>query len=154
METSGAGPEPDELAGDLGVALERVVALARVLNSANPMSRSASGTLATLARIGPTRLTALAAREGVTQPAMTQLVGRLQGSGLVTREADPDDGRVVRVAITDAGRDLITARRAERTQKLAALLTRLTVEQRTALADAVPALDALADLHAGNTVPV
>lgn len=154
MEISGGDPAPDELAGELGVALERVVALARVLNTANPMSRSASGTLATLARIGPTRLTALAAREGVTQPAMTQLVGRLQGSGLVTRETDPEDGRVVRVVITDAGRALIDARRAERTQKLAALLAQLTVEQRTALAAAIPALSALADLHSGSTVPV
>lgn len=154
MEIPGGDPAPDELAGELGVALERVVALARVLNTANPMSRSASGTLATLARIGPTRLTALAAREGVTQPAMTQLVGRLQGSGLVTREPDPNDGRVVRVAITDSGRDLIAARRAERTEKLSALLSQLTLEQRASLAAAVPALDALADLHAVNTVPV
>lgn len=154
MEISGGGPEPDELAGDLGAAFERIVALLRLLNAANPMSRSASGTLATLSRIGPTRLTALAAREGVSQPAMTQLVGRLQESGLVRRETDPNDGRVVRVALTDEGRELIATRRAERTKRFAALLAQITPEHRAALADSIPALIALADLRPSNTAAV
>ncbi|MBO0816571.1 MAG: MarR family transcriptional regulator, partial [Actinobacteria bacterium] len=38
------------------------------------MSLTAAATLATLDRSSPRRLTALAAHEGVTQPAMTQLV--------------------------------------------------------------------------------
>jgi DNA-binding MarR family transcriptional regulator len=148
----GAGPEPDELAGDLGAVLESIVALIRSLNTVHTMSRSASGTLATLERVGPSRLTSLANREGVTQPAMTQLIGRMQESGLVTREADPDDGRVVRVVITDAGRAVIAARRAERTERLAALLAQLTPEHRTTLSGALPALTALIDVHAGTPV--
>jgi DNA-binding MarR family transcriptional regulator len=35
---------------------------------------------------------------------VTQLVGRLEARGLVTREPDPDDGRARRVSITAAGR--------------------------------------------------
>jgi DNA-binding MarR family transcriptional regulator len=35
---------------------------------------------------------------------MTQLVARLQDSGLVSRSADPNDGRVVEVGITAEGR--------------------------------------------------
>ena len=135
----------DDLAGDLGAVLERLVALIRSLNTASPLSRTASGTLATLERSGPSRLTALATREGVTQPAMTQLVGRLEDSGLVRREPDPSDGRVVRVVITDEGLALMARRRAERATQLAALLGRLAPEQQRALADALPALSALAD---------
>lgn len=145
--------EPDDLADDLGAVFERVVALIRSLNTVNVMSRSASGTLATLERGGPARLTALAAREGVTQPAMTQLVSRLQEAGLVRREPDPDDGRVVRVVITDEGRAVLAARRAERTQRLAVLLARVSPEHRATLAAAIPSLQALADEHAGSPVP-
>lgn len=152
MELSGGDPAPDELAGELGMVLERIVALVRSLNTVNTMSRSASGALSTLHRVGPMRLTALAAREGVTQPAMTQLIGRLQASGLVTREADPSDGRVVRVVITDAGRALIDTRRAERTGKLIALLEQLSPEQRATLSAALPALTALTEANADAPV--
>ncbi|MBO0820764.1 MAG: MarR family transcriptional regulator [Nocardiopsaceae bacterium] len=145
---------PDALAGDLGPALERVVALIRSLNTNHVMSRSASGTLATLERGGPSRLTALATREGVTQPAMTQLISRLESAGLVRREPDPGDGRVVRVTITEAGRSTMALRRAERTERLTVLLAQLSVEQRTTLAAAIPALDALAGALLGPAQPI
>ncbi|HSZ40540.1 MAG TPA: MarR family transcriptional regulator [Trebonia sp.] len=135
----------EELAGDLGAVLERLVALIRSLNTDNPMSRTSSGTLATLERSGPSRLTALATREGVTQPAMTQLVSRLEDTGLVRREPDPSDGRVVRVVITDDGLALMARRRAERAGRLASLLDQLPMDQRQILIDSLPALSALAD---------
>jgi DNA-binding MarR family transcriptional regulator len=62
--------------------------------------------LATLAEDGPTRLTALAAGIGVSQPAMTQCVGRMEREGLVVRLIDPDDARATLVDLTDAGRAL------------------------------------------------
>lgn len=137
----------EELAGDLGGVLEGLVALIRSLNTVHVMSRTASGTLATLDRHGPSRLTALAAREGVTQPAMTQLIGRLQDAGLVSREADPADRRVVQVSITGEGRAVMARRRAERAERLSTLLGQLSPEHRQALASALPAMDALASLR-------
>ena len=62
--------------------------------------------LATLAEDGPTRLTALAAATGVSQPAMTQSVGRMEREGLVIRLIDPEDARATLVDVTDAGRAL------------------------------------------------
>ncbi len=59
--------------------------------------------LATLDDDSPVRLTALAAATGVSQPAMTQLVRRLEREGLVTRLIDPEDARATLVAISDAG---------------------------------------------------
>jgi DNA-binding MarR family transcriptional regulator len=61
----------------------------------------------------PRRITELAAREGVTQPAMTLLVNRLEEQSWVERSPDPTDGRAVLVVITSAGEDLIANMRAE-----------------------------------------
>src|SRR5215472_364614 len=87
-------------AAEVSAGLERLVALIRWLSPGGGLSLTAGATLATIERSGPCRLTALAASEGVTQPAMTQLISRLADAGLVARSADPDDGRVVYVQIT------------------------------------------------------
>jgi DNA-binding MarR family transcriptional regulator len=138
------GPLSDlELAVVLSAGLERVVGLLRALAQPSGLSMTAVSTMAALEQTGPARLTALANRAGVTQPAMTQLISRLEEGGLVRREADIADGRVVQVAITDEGRVMMARRRAARAERLAVILTQLSPEQRAALAAAVPALDAL-----------
>ena len=134
----------EELALRLAGDLEQVLGLFRSLVQPSGLSMTAGATLATLERNGPSRLTVLAAREGVTQPAMTQLVSRLQDTGLVNREADPADGRVVQVSITDEGKATLARRRARRAEGLVGVLARLSAEHRAALTAALPALDALA----------
>ncbi|MBV9205911.1 MAG: MarR family transcriptional regulator [Actinobacteria bacterium] len=141
------------LASGVAARLERLIGLFRSLNPPSGLSLTAAATLATLERSGPRRLTALAAQEGVTQPAMTQLIGRLQGSGMVIREADPADGRVVRVRLTDAGREMLARRRAVRAERLAVILARLSPQDRAALAAALPAIDALAGAHRDGDPP-
>jgi DNA-binding MarR family transcriptional regulator len=130
-------------AAEVAAALEGLFRLVRWLSPAG-MSLTAAATLATLDRTGPSRLTELAAREGVTQPAMTQLIARLSEQGLTTRAADPADGRVVRVQLTDAGRDLIATRRQVRAERVSGLLISLTPAERAALIAALPALHTLA----------
>jgi DNA-binding MarR family transcriptional regulator len=103
MDTAMRDRPASREAADVASALERLFGLIRWLSPAG-LSLTSAGTLATLDRSGPCRLTALAAREGVTQPAMTQLIARMAGQGLVVRAADPDDGRAVHVQITEAGR--------------------------------------------------
>jgi DNA-binding MarR family transcriptional regulator len=61
--------------------------------------------LTLLEREGPTRISALAAAAGLSQPAMTGLVGRLHQDGLVNRLNDPHDGRATLVGITPSGRE-------------------------------------------------
>jgi DNA-binding MarR family transcriptional regulator len=128
---------------DVAAALEGLFRLVRWLSPAG-LSLTAAATLATLDRTGPCRLTELAAREGVTQPAMTQLIARLTEQGLAARAADPEDGRVVRVQLTAAGRDLIATRRAIRAERVSGLLTSLTPAERAALIAALPAMHTLA----------
>jgi DNA-binding MarR family transcriptional regulator len=138
----------DNLSGDglaMGVAagIERLLGLLRWLTPTDGLSFTAAGTLATLERSGPCRLTLLAAQEGVTQPAMTQLAVRLEESGLVTRSADPSDRRVVEVRITAEGSALLARRRRARAEQLTGMLARLSPEDQAALAAALPAMDAL-----------
>jgi DNA-binding MarR family transcriptional regulator len=146
MDTSTETAAPDALAAGLAADLERIVGLFRSLIPASGLSMTAAVTLASLERLGPQRLTDLAAREGVTQPAMTQLITRLEESGLARREASPSDGRVVLVAITEEGQATLAGRRSVRTERLGAILAELSPEHRAALAAALPALDALASV--------
>ncbi|MFD0690119.1 MarR family winged helix-turn-helix transcriptional regulator [Actinomadura fibrosa] len=95
---------------------------------------------------GPMRLSDLTRTEQVSQPAITQLVTRLERDGLVERRPDPRDGRAVLVHITEAGRRIGRARHEDRTRHLAPLFAQLTGAQRQAIAQALPALTRLAEL--------
>jgi DNA-binding MarR family transcriptional regulator len=134
-------------AAEVAATLERLFRLVRWLSPAG-LSLTAAGTLGTLDHSGPCRLTELAVREGVTQPAMTQLIGRLAEQGLVERAADPQDGRVVHVQLTDVGRELIASRRAARADRVSGLLGALSPAERAALIGALPAMNALAAARA------
>jgi DNA-binding MarR family transcriptional regulator len=140
------------LAAGLAAGLERLTRLIRGLSPPSGLSLTAAATLSTLERGGSRRLTLLAVREGVTQPAMTQLVARLQDAGLVERVPDPLDGRVVQVRITAEGRAMLARRRAARAERVAVLLTRLSPDERATLAAALPAIDALANAAADDPV--
>jgi DNA-binding MarR family transcriptional regulator len=126
-----------ELGSDIAVGIAealRVGTTVMVRHLARGTSLTSRNVLAALAAEGPSRLTALATATGIAQPAMTQLVGRMEREGLVVRLIDPEDGRATLVAITDAGR----ARRAELRQsvheRMAELLDRLSAEDQATLA--------------------
>jgi DNA-binding MarR family transcriptional regulator len=93
----------DALAAALATDLEQIVRLLRSLNPPGGLSMTAAATLASLERLGPQRLTLLAAREGVTQPAMTQLISRLEGLSAGTR-ARKTGGSSLSSSPTRAGR--------------------------------------------------
>ena len=138
-------PAEPGLASGLTAVVERLIGLFRSLSPPDGLSLTAAATLATLDRSGPCRLTVLAAHEGVTQPAMTQLVDRLQGMGLLDRVPDPADGRVVQIRITGEGRALLARRRAVRAERVAGLLAGLSPGDRALLTAALPPLEALAN---------
>jgi DNA-binding MarR family transcriptional regulator len=124
-------------------ALDTFAAWAIRSTAGRDLSLTTASTLATLDRDGPQRLSDLAVREGVTQPSMTALVTRLERDGLATRGADPSDGRAVVVTLTDAGRDVLTARRTRRASRLAELLDHLEPDERAAVDAAAGALSRL-----------
>ncbi|MEV7502551.1 MarR family winged helix-turn-helix transcriptional regulator [Streptomyces sp. NPDC093018] len=116
---------------------ETASAVIRVVTDHRDLSFTAASTLARLEREGPVRLTLLAAAEGVAQPSMTQLVQRLERQDLVMRVDDAVDGRVTLIAVTDAGREVLAARRRSRDARLADLMTGLPDDDRRALAEAM-----------------
>jgi DNA-binding MarR family transcriptional regulator len=144
MAVLGSTLDPDVL--KLAVSLERVVTMIRRLPPNEGMSLTAISVLRSLEVSGPTRLTELAAGQGVTQPAMTQLVTRMERDGYLERRSTELDGRVVMVAITELGVGLMIRRRERRTEKLTALLATVPAADRDAILAATPALTLLADL--------
>jgi DNA-binding MarR family transcriptional regulator len=111
-------------------------------------SLTALSTLATLEQTGPRRLTDLAVAEEITQPSMTSLVTQLEQLGLAERRRDRADARVVLVAITRAGRQLMRERRRAGAQALTELIDKLDEQDADELHAALPALLRLADVVA------
>ena len=140
--TTRTQPSLDELAG----VVERLVTWLRRSTAVPGYSVTSRLTLARLQADGPARISDLARLEGVTQPAMTGLVNRLETEGLVTRTADPTDARAALVALTDPGRAFVETRRAERSRVLASRVERLSDADRAAILAALPALDRLSNL--------
>jgi DNA-binding MarR family transcriptional regulator len=134
--------------------LGAVLVTRHLASSSSGLSLSARAVLGTVADDGPTRLTGLATAGGITQPAMTQLVGRLERDGLVVRLIDPDDGRATLVDITEAGRALLAQGRQTQRDNLAELLEALSPDEEATLSlamrVAVPLLDQLRNVAANN----
>lgn len=83
---------------------------------------------------------------GVDQPRASRLVQQVVDAGLARREADPDDARRTRVALTDTGTAIVRGFRGERRDAVDEALTGFTDAERaelarllTKLADAWPA---------------
>jgi DNA-binding MarR family transcriptional regulator len=83
--------------------LPRASLVTRLLMRQAGVRRAEAGILGAL-EAGPMRITELAASQALAQPTVTQLVARLEDQGQVGRERHPDDGRVVLVSLTAAGR--------------------------------------------------
>ena len=126
---------PDQGVGDcVGELLDQAMDLTvRFLSDRAELSASAAFAVNRVCREGPIRLTTLAAKEGVSQPSMTQLIQRLERQGLVTRLADPDDGRAALIGITPQGQTLLDDRKRIRRERLTELLSTLTSEEQCAL---------------------
>jgi DNA-binding MarR family transcriptional regulator len=107
------------------------------------LSPSQLSALAVVERHGPLTLGALAEHEQVAPPSVTRVVAKLETDGFLTRQADPDDRRVTRVAVTTKGRNLLVASRRRKTAWLTTRLESMDPDERARLADALDVLDAL-----------
>jgi DNA-binding MarR family transcriptional regulator len=93
---------------------------------------------------GAITLGALANAEQVRPPTITKLVAALEEQGLVEREPDPRDRRVMRVKATARGTRLLHDGRRRRVASLATSLGELATADRAALARAIPILEKVA----------
>jgi DNA-binding MarR family transcriptional regulator len=90
---------------------------------------------------GPLTVSDLAAAEQVRPPTMTRIVTALQEAGLVKREIDPADRRVVRVRATPRGVTVLQEGRRRRVAVLARELASLPKAELRSLARAVGVLE-------------
>lgn len=97
---------------------------------------------------GDLSLADLAAEEGISAPAMSGHVDRLERAGLLERVRSTDDRRRVGLRLTDEGERLMRRVRARRTTWLADRLKALEPDELEAIALAVPALMRLMEADA------
>jgi DNA-binding MarR family transcriptional regulator len=157
--TLAAGASTGAGLGDAGIDVTRLrVALARLsrrlrrheLAGLTPTQLAA---LATVGTSGPMRLGDLAAAEGIAPSTLTRLVTALEDSGYVRRFPDPSDARASTLAITPHGQEALERIRTESTLLLTESLELLTPAQRSALAEALPVLEQLAEVPGSSAGP-
>jgi len=134
------GDDVVRLAADLRLAVTRLARLLRQ-HAETGITPSMLSALVSIDRLGPVTLGQAAAAEQVQPPTMTTIVARLEAAGLVSRDVDPEDRRIVRVQATAEGRRLLERSRSRKTAYLARRLRALTADDRAALGRAVPLLD-------------
>src|ERR1700677_198041 len=132
-------------AGELRIAVGRIVRRLRQEWEAGALTAAELSMLARLEQDGPCGPVALAEAEQVTPPVVCSTVAGLQRQGLVQRDSDPCDGRRVILSVTPAGRAELTARRSALSQRVAAALADgFSPGERQQLIDVVPLLQRLA----------
>ena len=93
---------------------------------------------------GPLSLGRLAEAEQVRPPTMTRTVQGLEAAGLVRRETDASDGRIVNIHATPKGVEVLQAARTRRVAALATSLEGLGERDLRTLERAAGVLDRLA----------
>lgn len=136
-----AACRPASLAGDLRVAVTRIVRRLRLERSSERITDGQYAALATLANRGPMTPTGLAEDQHIQPPPMTRTVNALAEAGLVRRDEHPTDGRQVIVSITDAGLAEVRETRRRRNEWLAKRLAGLEPAEREVLARAAVLLE-------------
>lgn len=89
---------------------------------------------------GPLPMNRLAELLDVSQASATGIVDRMEQRGLVARERDTEDRRVVRVGLSAQGEELLAGIAAERRTKLARLLDTLPEDDASALLQGLRAM--------------
>ncbi len=102
--------------------------------------------LHTVLRLGPIRLSELAAEEGINPTMLSRIVADLGEAGLLDRVCDPEDRRAALVTATPEGRQLVERMRRERTDVLTVALSTLSIADRHRLEQALPAIEQLAEV--------
>src|SRR5262249_14294076 len=111
-----------ELADRLHSAAIHVLRRVAREDAASGLGAPALSALSVLVYAGPMSLGRLAEADRVRPPTMTRTVQGLEAAGLVRREQDAKDGRVVKIEATPEGTKVLQAARARRVAALASSL--------------------------------
>ncbi len=148
-------PPPTPSPADVAAAGDEAEVAARLRLSATRLARrlrqesgagltpSQLSALAVVDNRGPLTLGRLAELERVAPPSVTKVVAKLVADGLVVRSANPEDRRIVHIAVTEQGAELTAKSRRRKTAWLASRIAQLDGDQQRRLADALDVLDHL-----------
>ncbi len=103
---------------------------------------------------GPQRMGDVAAALGISLPATTNMIVRLEAKGLVERVHDQDDRRVVICSLTPEGRNQSEALWNVHRQRIAAVADILTTEEMTMVVAAMELLSAALGRHQNHCTPL
>ena len=123
----------EQMAAQLHSVSMRMLRVLRREDEESGMSASRLSALSVIVFAGPISLADLAAAEHVRPPTMSRIVENLVQDGLVTRDTDPSDRRMVQIAATDAGRAMLDDGRARRVSVIGGRLEKLADSERRAL---------------------
>src|SRR6201996_9278267 len=110
---------------ELRLSVQRLARRIRSMQGDEDVTEGQRSVMFTLANDGAQTLGSLSEHERVTPPSMNRTINALVQAGLVTRVSAEDDGRKVRIDLSDAGRKFTEETRRQRdawfTQQLAKL---------------------------------
>ncbi len=125
--------ERTQTANLLHSAALRLLRRARTADAGMDLDGPRASALSVLVFGGPLPLSRLAQIEQVSPPAMTKTATALEAAGFARRERSRDDGRVVLVSATPAGRALLERGRAARVRVVERLIADLPERDRRTL---------------------
>jgi DNA-binding MarR family transcriptional regulator len=139
----GAAVDTTLLASELRMVLGHLI---RRLRTEHRFSLSQGAVLGRLDREGRQSIGDLAAAERVRPQSMANTIADLEACGLISRRADPADGRRTLVELTDEGLATLEADRRQREGWLArAIAEDLSAQEQRVLAEALGLLRRLSD---------
>lgn len=133
-------PDLVETAAQLRLAITRTARRMRQ-EAGSELGPSALAALASIERAGPLTPSELAEHERIQRPTAARIIGRLVEEGLVTRTADPADGRCAIVTATAEGRAHLKRLRSRKNAYLARRMRELPDDDVAALERAAEILE-------------
>ncbi|OFI36713.1 MarR family transcriptional regulator [Arthrobacter sp. SW1] len=114
------------------------------------MEPAAYGLLSIIRKEGPLRLTELASCIGVGKPSVSRQIAFLESIGMVSKEADPQDGRAQSIRLTPKGEEKMHQVQDARRQVFRERLGEWPLEEIRTLADYMERLNSAYDEGIGK----
>lgn len=114
-------------------ALFKVLRYAHILSIQDPVEPAALRVLATLAELGPSRASTVAASLNLNLSTVSRHLTALDEQRMIRKSRDPGDGRARRVELTDHGSETLKIMLTNRAQAIAPVLDTWPPRDRTQL---------------------
>ncbi len=128
------------MANDLRPTLLKLARALRREAHLNGVTAAQAGLLAAVAACPDYGVKELAAREGISSPAITRNLDKLEEAGLIDRSRSTSDARRITLELTPRGRSTLRSIRSQRTALLVAMLAGLTPDELSKVSEASDAL--------------